>query len=777
MRLRNQTKSDFGGDSDSKRKDPRARLAALNAMPGTGGRRAVSVPALAALVLLAFSAGLLLSSRVFGAAPLSSSAAAVVVASLPAIPQTPPTVPQQQKQQQQQSTTKTSTGDGEDSWRQKYEVLLKSVSDAEKSKTQSTPVADGAVDGTAAKDEKTPQKEANDAKLDKEKMEQTNKLLRSKNSTDHKVSKEEIPVFGKTPEIVTMEVLPASSVWCEGNTLATRVCKFRNICFNKKINWFIVRNEASFLKGVPSMEDMNKDVRPGLVEISTIEDHPYTTWGYDEVSQFAPDFLNRKVRYHTDFTILFKRFHASNIMHSLHDDVLPLFHHIREVIGGFMQEYPHFEFDLRNHRIQFVDDYEITETFRPFQYLTDLPIGKLSELTEDPDLITCFRDATAGVRKLTTWYQYGFSGPQGPIKNKFVNGFHVRMVADFFTSRLGLPTQDYYGESNDLMLDSAKGKAIANPLNKLGASKTTGVDYIGPDLIIILSRTRNRLIVNEKALAEHLERTFKHQVLLVRNEDHTLEEQIILMRRAKVVVAMHGSILIMGMFCRKGTVILELYPWAVPSENYTPYKTMSQLHGMHLVYRSWENKHPNNSISHPDWVEQLGGIAHLPKDEQQKILDTPTVPPHQCCVDPYWLFRIYQDTIVDIPEITDVLMGALEESAALMGKLEKQNSLESLDIMPPYITGPMFMCIGEGRPAGSLWIRWMEPWNGAKPDFYIVRTRLDGDESEDPYTIYEAKTNELFVKGFKPGTGVIFQVKSVVGKIETNFGDEAICIT
>ncbi|KAI9329335.1 hypothetical protein BDR26DRAFT_872639 [Obelidium mucronatum] len=782
MRLRNQTKSDTA-DGDSKRKNPRSRLA-----PATSGR-SVSVATLAGLVLLAFSAGLFLSARIFGA----DSGAVKVVTPIHQAPLPPQLTPTQAVNQDKNVPAKPETT-AVDPWRIKYEELVQSVVDAEKKQSEVAAAASASAatssvasnkEGvettlTKTKDEKSPKQEVEEVQQNKVKEDERQKLVNgSSNSiegTKHKESEEKIPVIGGIPEIQTMDQLPASSVWCEGESLATRVCKFRNLCFNERYQWFVVRNNASILRGVPTMQQINDDVRPGIVEISTVEDHPYTAWSYDQVSQFAPEFQKRRVRYHTDFTVLFKRFHASNIMHSLHDDVLPLFHHIREQIGGFMSPYPHFEFDLRNHRIQFVDDYEITETFRPFQYLTDLPIGKLSELTDDKDLITCFRDATAGVRKLTTWYQYGFNGPQGPIQDKAVNGFHVRMVTDFFVSRLGLPTQDYYGESNDLMLDAGQNRVIANPLNNLGSSKTTGVDYVGGDLIIILSRTRNRLIVNEAALAEHLEKTFKHQVLLVRNEDHSLEEQIILMRRAKVVIAMHGSILIMGMFCRKGTVILELYPYAVPSKNYTPYKTMSELQGMHLVYRAWENKHPKNSVSFPDRIQALGGIAHLPKEEQMKILDTPTVPPHKCCVDPYWLFRIYQDTIVDVNEITDLIMGALKEASTMMKALEQTNPLEVTDILPPYISGPMFMCIGEGRPKETLWIKWLEPWNGAKPDKYIVRTRIDGDESENPFTIYETTTEELFVKGFPVGTGVIFAVKSVVGDQETNYGDEAICV-
>ena len=52
-----------------------------------------------------------------------------------------------------------------------------------------------------------------------------------------------------------------------------------------------------------------------------------------------------------------------------------------------------------------------------------------------------------------------------------------------------------------------------------------------------------------------------------------------------MVIGMHGSILIMTMFCRRGTVFLELFPFGVPPENYTPYKTLAGLSGMGIVYR------------------------------------------------------------------------------------------------------------------------------------------------------------------------------------------------
>jgi protein O-mannose beta-1,4-N-acetylglucosaminyltransferase len=131
---------------------------------------------------------------------------------------------------------------------------------------------------------------------------------------------------------------------------------------------------------------------------------------------------------------------------------------------------------------------------------------------------------------------------------------------------------------------------------------------------------------------------------------------------------MHGSMLIMGMFLPRGSILIEFYPYAVPGDNYTPYRTMSNLPGMDIVYRKWENKYPENNVMHPDRSLYQGGIKHLPKAEQDAILNDPTVPKHTCCTNPYWLFRIYQDTKIHISEVTALVESSLEQSKEIRSR-------------------------------------------------------------------------------------------------------------
>jgi protein O-mannose beta-1,4-N-acetylglucosaminyltransferase len=138
---------------------------------------------------------------------------------------------------------------------------------------------------------------------------------------------------------------------------------------------------------------------------------------------------------------------------------------------------------------------------------------------------------------------------QGPIENKNVSGTFVRQAADYIKYRLD----------------------IIDPVEK--------IDYEEPDTIVIFSRRGNRLIVNEDELKQTLERTFKLQVKFLRMEEHSFKQQVEVLNRAKIALGMHGSMLIMTLFMPKGSALVEMYPFAVPSENYSPYKTMCRLEG------------------------------------------------------------------------------------------------------------------------------------------------------------------------------------------------------
>jgi len=189
--------------------------------------------------------------------------------------------------------------------------------------------------------------------------------------------------------------------------------------------------------------------------------------------------------------------------------------------------------------------------------------------------------------------------------------------------------------------------------------------------------------------------------------------------------------------------LIELYPFAVPAENYTPYRTLTTLKGMQLVYKAWENAHEENTVVYPDRPRLQGGIRHLPEEDQQKILNTKTVPKHTCCEDPYWLFRIYQDTTVHLEEILKLTEEAINEAE------EKVKAPVFRDIKVPKIDG--LKCVGSS--SSTIHIAWNSPWNGARVHRYTIWVH-------QKFTEYESETEEFFFQDGEPGHDYHFWVRA-----------------
>jgi hypothetical protein len=111
-----------------------------------------------------------------------------------------------------------------------------------------------------------------------------------------------------------------------------------------------------------------------------------------------------------------------------------------------------------------------------------------------------------------------------------------------------------------------------------------------------------------------------------------LHVQVAIISTADVAIGLHGSILVLSLFLPPGAMLIELFPYAVPPENYTPFRTLvtlpgmravfvpSQFSGLGLEYRFWVNKNECDSVAHPERDAEEGGIAHLPEEMQRKVL-------------------------------------------------------------------------------------------------------------------------------------------------------------
>lgn len=243
------------------------------------------------------------------------------------------------------------------------------------------------------------------------------------------------------------------------------------------------------------------------------------------------------------------------------------------------------------------------------------------------DSVVCFNSLHLGLTKSTTWYQYGFFSPQGPVTGT-VDTRVVRVAAKTLSRRLGTPD----------------------------------VEPRDGWTVVLLTRSRNRLILNTDDLIAGLEARFNRNVVRLSMETHSVPELAKQLGSAGVVVGMHGSLLIGAAFLPRGAVLVELFPYGVPPEQYTPYRTAATVLG--LQYVGWENLNESATTTHPKRSAALGGIAHLSVEQQRSIVETRRVPPHLCCTDPYWLFRIFSDTWVDVQDVVRLIPQPQLETAA-----------------------------------------------------------------------------------------------------------------
>ena len=149
-------------------------------------------------------------------------------------------------------------------------------------------------------------------------------------------------------------------------------------------------------------------------------------------------------------------------------------------------------------------------------------------------------------------------------------------------------------------------------------------------------------------LKRTLQKEIKANTVVLRMESMTFAEQIAALSRCQVAIGMHGSILILSLFLPPGATLVEIFPYGVPAENYTPYRQLARIPELGLRYLPWETLDPRLSVGHPNRAPALGGLAHLPPEEQRAILEAERLAPHFCCSNPAWLYRIYQDTEVDV---------------------------------------------------------------------------------------------------------------------------------
>ncbi|XP_031570352.1 protein O-linked-mannose beta-1,4-N-acetylglucosaminyltransferase 2-like [Actinia tenebrosa] len=530
-------------------------------------------------------------------------------------------------------------------------------------------------------------------------------------------------------------LMGGSSVWCTGYNKTDRICKFRNLCYHPIYKEYIFfHGDKTVLDGIPQDR-----FSPALLDMSSIDDHNTQYFNFIDfpTSSLLNSFTNITV--YDGVSFIFHRFNSENIMHVFHDDLLPLFHTMKQYTNGKTIE----PLDL-NSRVVFMEGWEQGPYFELYKLFShSKPLLKQDIIKNNR--LKCFQLAIVGISKFTTWYQYGFKIPQGPLPRIQITGGQMREFTSFIKERMGIyePTDN------------------------------TDVDYI-----VFFLRQHNRLIINEADITIAMAKKFNKRVVQVSMETHSLKQLIRIISKASALVGMHGSALVMSMFLPLGGVIVEMFPYAINPENYQPYKTLATLPGMNLIYTSWRNTIPENSVTHPYDPSEIGGIMHLSKEEQELITSTTEVPPHLCCSNSFWLYRIYQDTLVDKDSFLEVMGDAFHTRGELIAK--GFSSKHNQRLHPSKVIN--VTCTGSSGTNGSnkpsLFVSWKKPINVKYFDTNIkYEVWIQKAENDDYMPYLLPFTEYLFTDGLEVNTHYRVWVRCIAGNVLGPFGVMTSCYT
>ncbi|OWF50877.1 protein O-linked-mannose beta-1,4-N-acetylglucosaminyltransferase 2-like [Mizuhopecten yessoensis] len=406
-----------------------------------------------------------------------------------------------------------------------------------------------------------------------------------------------------------------TSVWCHGNSEMNKICHFQNLCYSPLNEAFLFYHSD---RSVLDRSQLGNDSKP-MLRLSTV--YEYNGYTPNLIDLKSSAFDHSRVKWVKGQSVIFSRFKPDNIMHVLHDDIFPLHFTLNFITGQNSLD----QYDVQIVFMEGWDRGDFADLYSSFTTKSPIYINDLSE-----EQLVCFEDAYAGLSTAPVWYQYGYIQSQAPVKDTEASGFLIHNTVNFI-------------------------------VNQLDMQKPPNMMLTPGDYFVLFSRKDNRRIVNEMELMLSVSAETNLKVFTLSLETHSLKDIMHYVRFSRGIVGMHGSLMSLAAFLRPGAFVIELFPYAVSPKKYPPFRTLAELPGMNLVYTAWQNLDKTKSIGHPDWPADIGGIGHLPPQDQAAIMAETEVQDHLCCSDPSWLYHIYQDTEVDIPAITRLIKAAMNK--------------------------------------------------------------------------------------------------------------------
>jgi hypothetical protein len=218
-------------------------------------------------------------------------------------------------------------------------------------------------------------------------------------------------------------------------------------------------------------------------------------------------------------------------------------------------------------------------------------------------------------------------------------------------------------------------------------------------------------------------------------------------------------------------------------------------------------------VTHPTWPRLLGGLGHLPAAEQARVHAQVPVPPHLCCEDPAWLYRIYQDTDVDVAAVrprarvctrthtqrhtqtqvsTDMrtqtqthstgrrVLQVVEAVHAARGAVPPAAPAPAAEspalwsrwpLPPPRALACQPAAEASARP-GVVHLTWHPPWNSGSVTAYEVRLpALDRQ-----WRVAASSAPSAWVEDLAPGTAVAVHVRAWQGSRAGQYTEPVVCV-
>jgi protein O-mannose beta-1,4-N-acetylglucosaminyltransferase len=378
------------------------------------------------------------------------------------------------------------------------------------------------------------------------------------------------------------------------------------------------------------------------------------------------------------------RFKWDNIMHVIHDDLLPLYTTYENICTGNVDKC------VSKYQLAFADEGELgplSEWYNIFSRSepTILHRGGINN-------IICFEEGQTGLISDSVWFQYGFGIPQGPIADTQINGNKLRRFSEFVIHKFKIPMSQN--------------------------SKSTNVMFF--------SRKINRKVLNESTVLKAIEDVYRNifrssSKLRIFNMDlATNDTRNILscLLQSQIVVGMHGSAMILTIFLKPGSVIIELFPFGINPQYVSAVKAICDLPDTGLIYNSWINSEVENTVTHSDAPPLLGGISHLSAAEQEQIKSISEIPAVECCHNPAYLYRMFQDTVVG-RDINVVLTAAFLKQKKFSIETFNENCMSQM-LSQWYFPAPVsnIMCSYASHDR-IITVTWVPPLNTKDPEYQV----------------------------------------------------------